>query len=735
MGKVQAAKPGGTVLPPSAARPKAAPVAAASSEAQPLADLPPELAGHPKFRILRELGRGGMGVIYLAEHRVLEKPVALKVINPAVLDNPDALARFQTEARAAAKLDHQHIARAYDADRAGDLHFLVMEFVEGVSLAQLLEKKGPLSVTAACHCASQAALGLQHAFEQGMVHRDIKPHNLMLTPKGQVKILDFGLARVRDERNKVAPRLTRLESFMGTPTYVAPEQATDAREADTRSDIYSLGCTLYALLAGQPPFTGDGIAEIVLAHIEKEPAPLHEVRPDVPAGLSAVVAKMLAKDPAKRYQRPIDVAQALAPFAKAAGKAAAGSGGSVPPPVRAAGTGTRIGGDTSRVNGPGKQESRSPASGAEPAQGDSPFADLVAAPASSKKDHGSAEPSLLPWWKRPGVMAVAAGASLALILTVVIIKVSVKTPGGETNVEVVIKPSDTRKEQPSKESAKQSPPESGGSDKPLAQSESSYVSKATGMKFVRIPAGKFLMGSPKDEWGRSGDEDQHEVEITRPFGLGVDAVTRGQFRRFVEDEAYKTEAEKHGNCWGWDAGQNKCTQDPKYTWRDPGYEQDDDHPVVEVSWNDAKEFCAWLSKKDGRTYRLPTEAEWEYACRAGTKTDYYSGDGEAALKKVGWYSGNSGNETHPVGLLKKNAWGLYDMHGNVWQWCEDYYGPYQGLESRDPVHTRQDGEYHRVVRGGCFCDSPQGCLAAHRHKFPPGQGDWLVGFRLCLRLD
>jgi serine/threonine protein kinase len=318
LGKVRAAKPGGTVLPAPTGRPSGASVAGAPGPAVPVPDLPPELADHPKFRILRELGRGGMGVIYEAEHRVMEKSVALKVISPAVLDNPDALARFQAEVKAAGALDHPNIARAYDADQAGGLHFLVMEFVEGVNLAQVLEKRGPLPVASACHCVRQAALGLQHAFEKGMVHRDIKPHNLMLTPRGVVKVLDFGLARVRDERKRVAPRLTRLESFMGTPTYVAPEQAVDARQADTRSDIYSLGCTLYALLAGRPPFVDNSAVIVIMAHLEKEPPPLHELRPDVPAELSAVVAKMLAKDPAQRFQRPVEAAQALAPFIKKA---------------------------------------------------------------------------------------------------------------------------------------------------------------------------------------------------------------------------------------------------------------------------------------------------------------------------------------------------------------------------------------------------------------------------------
>src|SRR5262249_49581325 len=160
------------------------------------------------------------------------------------------------------------------------------------------------------HYIRQAALGLQHAFEQGMAHRDIKPHNLMLTPKGQIKVLDFGLARLREPHCR-GKGLTQADAFMGTPEYVAPEQATDARQADIRADIYSVGCTLYALITGRPPFTEDTTVKLVLAHIEKPPQPLQELRPEVPADLAAVVARMLAKDPAQRFQKPAEVARAL----------------------------------------------------------------------------------------------------------------------------------------------------------------------------------------------------------------------------------------------------------------------------------------------------------------------------------------------------------------------------------------------------------------------------------------
>ena len=184
--KVRAAKPDASSLPARAGNVLNVP-------SLPPKDLPPDLANYAKYRFLRELGRGGMGIVYQAEQTVLGRTVAVKVINPSVLEHPDALPRFQGEAKAAAKLDHPNIVRAHDADRVGNLHLLVMEYVEGDSLAELVAKTGPQPIAYACHCIHQAALGLQHAFEQGMVHRDIKPQNLMVNVQGQVKVLDFGL--------------------------------------------------------------------------------------------------------------------------------------------------------------------------------------------------------------------------------------------------------------------------------------------------------------------------------------------------------------------------------------------------------------------------------------------------------------------------------------------------------------------------------------------------------------
>jgi formylglycine-generating enzyme required for sulfatase activity len=186
-----------------------------------------------------------------------------------------------------------------------------------------------------------------------------------------------------------------------------------------------------------------------------------------------------------------------------------------------------------------------------------------------------------------------------------------------------------------------------------------------GMKLKLIPAGEFLMGSPdSDPDADNGEKLRLRVRIMKPFYLGVYPVTRGQFRRFVEAAGYRTEAEKVGKGGrGWDGAAGNWVQNPKFTWRSPGFEQTDDHPVVNVSWNDASAFCEWLSGQEGQKYRLPTEAEWEYACRAGSQTRYCFGDDEKMLGEYAWYAANSGSRTHAVGEKKPNAFGLHDMHG------------------------------------------------------------------------
>src|SRR5579884_1632391 len=386
----------------------------------PCPNCPPELARHPKYLILRELGRGGMGVVYQARHKDMNRQVAIKVINRSLLDRPNSLERFRREVQAAAQLCHRNIVIAYDAEQAGDLHMLVMEFVPGQSLAEIVGKKGPLPLRHACYYMRQAAKGLQHAYERGMVHRDIKPSNLILTPEGRVKILDFGLAKMVTE-SELDQGVTGTDTYVGTAEFVAPEQARDARTADIRADLYSLGCTLYCLLAGRPPFREDTRMNTILAHIHKEPQPLPELRPEVPESLWRVVARLLAKDPAQRYQKPNEVVAALTPFiepGKQPDTKGAVTSSSV---VSSAAEGTVLAADTNEINKVLLQAPGSTPPTAVLAQDGaaSPFANLIDTNDASmtiRRVSKASKPYQLPWWKRPIVLATIASVSLALIL-------------------------------------------------------------------------------------------------------------------------------------------------------------------------------------------------------------------------------------------------------------------------------------------------------------------------------
>ena len=294
-----------------------------------------------------------------------------------------------------------------------------------------------------------------------------------------------------------------------------------------------------------------------------------------------------------------------------------------------------------------------------------------------------------------------------------------------------------------------------------------------GMKFKLIPAGEFMMGSRESAEEltaafqkyeslliASDFEDEHPrhaVRITKPFYLGSYEVTVGQFRQFVEKTSYETEGERDGEGstgYGYNEEENKFERNPDYTWQDPGWPQTDAHPVLNVSWNDAVAFCEWLSRKEGKTYRLPTEAEWEFACRAGTTTRHHNGDDPEELVRVGnvadaaaraklgvltWgVSSRDGYVfTAPVGHFASNAWGLHDMHGNVSEWCSDwydskYYGSdyYENTPTDDPPGPSPGSL--RVNRGGSWNYYPGGCRSAYRGGYTPGDRSYNLGFRVAL---
>jgi serine/threonine-protein kinase len=567
------------------------------------------------YVLLDQLGEGGMGQVFKARHVEKGNTVAIKIIRNTRLCNPEVTRRFQREAKAAARLAHPNIVALLESSESRGRHFLVMEFLLGTDLARLLKKSGPVTIAQAVAYVSQAAQGLQHAYEKGLVHRDIKPSNLLVTSgygaslPEVVKILDFGLARLRrasDETETTTDELTRNGALMGTPNYMAPEQATDPHAVDIRADIYSLGCTFYHLLTGRPPFPGGSFWQKINQHREAEPVSVESLRPDLPGCLARVVRRMMAKRPAERFQTPNDLVANLRRFER-----------------------------------------------------DAFLADLRES-ARSQQGIGTGEVSTTTY--RPRSNGERAASSLGL------------------------------------------------SPRPVLSS----ITNLVGIKMVLIPAGSFVMGSPESEAGRESNESpEHKVTISKPFFIGAFQITQGQFKRVMGQNPSHFNIKNRGS---------------------------DEHPVETVSWHDARAFCNWLSALDtelmeGQYYRLPTEGEWEYACRSGCRGSYSFGHDSATLQSFGWFRDNAGGMTQATGQLCPNSWGLYDMHGNVWEWCADFYkGRYYEESEKEDPRGPATGRY-RVIRGGSWFNEARFCRSTHRSRHLPTETSRLIGFRIVCVLE
>jgi len=272
-----------------------------------------------KYRLLKHLGTGGMSSVYLAEHILMNRKVAIKVLPRRRVNDSSYLARFHLEAQAAAHLDHPNIVRAFDVDNEDDTHYIVMEYVPGCDLHQYVKGHGPVGFEAAADYIAQAADGLQHAHDKGVVHRDIKPANLLLDDNGMVKILDMGLARLKQDEN-ASLTIAHSENVLGTADYLAPEQAVNSHRVDHRVDIYSLGCSLYFLLTGHPPFPEGSLAQRIAKHQSVMPDKIKKSRPNCPPSLARICERMIAKQPDDRFSSAADVASELRGWVESRGK-------------------------------------------------------------------------------------------------------------------------------------------------------------------------------------------------------------------------------------------------------------------------------------------------------------------------------------------------------------------------------------------------------------------------------
>ena len=882
-----------------------------------------------EFKILQCLGIGGMGKVYLAEQTGLKRQVAIKVLPPTMVKDQEGIERFEREAILAAKLTHPNIAHVYTIGSHEGLHFVAMELVSGGDVARLVKARGRLPVEEAAFIIRQALLALAAAHAEGIIHRDIKPQNLMLSADGTVKVSDFGLARAAT----VDSSLTASGVVLGTPLYMSPEQAR-SQPVDGCTDIYALGATFFHMVCGRPPFAGDEPMSILFKHVsEPLPSP-KEISSDVPDEVGRIIKKMMEKAPDDRYQSCEDALADLDAYCKAhaispvrptsltvgpeagpidmdaATQMSKSYGGQTTIMDKGARAGSADRKPTAwgrrlvlaglalaallvavllpdlrpKEAPPDKPETAAgpeipppPAKGGEPPTGPDTVAedareqaptwagDCVLALSFDKdtvrsdrgrptevldlSGHGNhvnvrggarvpgkcgyaiqcdneqqgllgphdhtltmtdrvtmalwvkTKPKQHDWarlfhkvhwagrkgyglfltgkdmgggrkngacielWATDGKMygaysqapidddtwhhvagtfdghsmhiyidglldnEMAAAAPLKIRPVARPLGIGVGEPedpkrgffGTFDEIAIWRRALSSREVRELYESSKAGASYCQVIGKHAADARPAVAYRnSLGMKFAKIPAGQFLMGSSDEEIQELLDKfpktvdvvhrvpneaPQHKVCITRDFFMGACEVTQAQYRAAMRD---------HQTRW-----------------------LGDDQPVEQVTWYQAKAFCRWLNEKDfdrpaGYAYRLPTEAEWEYACRAGTTTPF-AFDDEAPLMDYGWLGANSRGGAREVGRKRPNAWGLYDMHGNVWEWCEDAFrtNAYRNTPTNDPVQE-YEATTERVIRGGSF-EAIVPCLrSAYRTMYPAHRDHANTGFRVVL---
>jgi len=564
------------------------------------------------YRPIRQLGKGGMGEVWLVEDENIGRMMAFKMIHPSMSRDPQLVERFKQEARLQASLNHPNIVTLHTFFQHGERHIIGMEYAAGITLKELIARTGPIPYQRAVPIFRQICQALIHSHSKGVYHRDIKPANVMVDTDNAdtVKVMDFGIAKAAS-----GPGLTRTGFQIGTPAFMSPEQIRGSKTIDHRSDIYSLGVLLYHMLCGRPPFDEDSMSDFDLRNaVVNTPLPDPLIHyPSIPLWLKGLIYAMCAKEPEQRLQSMQLVLQALD---------AGGMGEMRPTPVK------------------------------EPPPPVMP---------SVRKDSHPDMDDLPP--RRSGVnplVWVLPVVAVAVIVAAVLLLLPKKRTESIAAEEVPYSREESAVEDPK--------------GKPVSVPD---------IRMVRVGGGSFQMG----RYGRLKGETPAHTRIVSDFMIGVYEVTNREWTAVwspVSSDFTDPNLPANGITW-WDAVRY-CNRLSEASGLQPCYSIDG----TNVSWD-----------RSANGYRLPTETEWEFAALGGMQGNSYKYSGSGYLDDVAWHSGNSSNQPHPPGALLPNELGLYDMSGNMWEWCWDWsasytYGSYPTDYAGPPTGDK------KVMRGGSW---------------------------------
>ncbi len=711
-------------------------------ETPPVLDVRAALSS--KYEIVENLGKGEVCTVYRAIHRKLNKEVALEILPPHLAQSDEYVDRFHGDVQAAAKLSHPNISRIYDEGVENGVHFIAVEFLDGTDLHTIIMWKGRLDAEETVKFVVPSAGALAYAHDKGIIHRDVRSSNIIVTDTGRSVLTDFWF----DHAFRGGGRVTQ-SAGIGSLEYMSPEQA-EGRELTRSSNIYCVGIVLYEALTGKVPFTGGNPFATVSKIINSPPVPPRQINPSIPTWMEDLILKCLAKNPSDRFSSAAELAGALLKSKypiPVLGRQQTSERTAQPQPIV-------------------KEKTKQPAPKQKPPRTpppEPPVEPPTNLPPTEEKIEKPVEVVIersRPYF--PIALILTVTVPIAVFAAVVLVMTTFSDIWNRQAVnssqpassEVRTKPLETvqppvsqqtapinstpvQNEAPREESKTepvpvspqvviQPPPVSNPVTNPSRQKSepAATVPKATtvvttapatkpmqpervarmtqviDIQWVFVGGGTFEMGSNS----YPSTKPVHSVKVPS-FYITATEITFDQYDKFCEATGAKKPSDN-----GWGRGKM---------------------PVVNVSWNDAVAFCRWLSDQTGRTVHLPTEAQYEYAARGGDRSKGFQYSGTNQVDDAAWYSGNSGGRPHEAGTKAPNELGLFDMSGNIWEWCQDWYHQSYNNAPVDGSAWNEEDTYnpYHVVRGGSANGASYCSLVSFRFWLAPFYKDNVIGFR------